>query len=43
MSKYSQSIDPKSLIVPSKARKALELAAAAAIGAAIGLMMGFGF
>lgn len=41
--KYSQSIDPKSLIVPSKARKALELAAIAAVSAVIGLMIGFGF
>lgn len=41
--KYSQSIDPKSLIAPSKAQQALGLAAIAAVSFAIGLMMGFGF
>lgn len=41
--KYSQSINPNSLIIPSKASKALALAAIAAVSFGIGLMMGFGF
>jgi hypothetical protein len=43
ISQYSQFIATNSLIVPSKVSDALALAAIAAVSAAIGLMIGFGF